>query len=257
MKKFFLITFFLLTVKVFSQESITKNDKISLDEKFFDAETYRVKENYDKSNELLFEALNLSPKNDAILFKIAQNYYDLKNYVQSQEFIDQAIQLNQKNKWYQYLAIEIAIAQKRDTAKVRRMIEDFRPLAKNKFLINSLYLKLFRNQKKTSKKLSKKYNANKLILDLFQKQQYSKVITIIEKSLVDAPTNPQLYLWAAQASLKTGNAKKTLEYLDLGIDFARTNKKTLKQFYQEYIKVYQTLKKPEKVKKYQLKLRKI
>jgi len=258
MKKFILFLLLLIVYNsTIAQNEPNEKQKQEFDEKFFDAETYRIKGNFKKSNQLFLDALNIEPSNDALLFKIAQNYYDLKDFYQATEYLNQAIKINQDNKWYQYLKIQIAIAEKKDKNEVRKMIEKFRPIAKNKYLIGSLYQKLY-YQNKVSKTHTQSQTKNPDNLDLlYQSKNFKAVISSVEKQLENTPNQPQLYLWGAKAQRELKKYKKALEYLDLGIDFAIGNHEILKKYYKEYIKIYEALNKPEKAKKYKQKLSKI
>ncbi len=258
MKKFILFLLLLIVYNsTFAQNEPNEKQKQEFDEKFFDAETYRIKGNYQKSNQLFLDALNIEPSNDALLFKIAQNYYDLKNFYQATEYLNQAIKINPDNKWYKYLEIQIAIAEKKDKNEVRKMIEKFRPVAKNKYLIASLYKDLFYHKKTTKTSIKPHATSHSNFELMFKNKNFEALISSVDKQLENTPDNPLLYLWGAKAHRELKKYKKALEYLNLGIDFANTNPDVLKKYYKEYITIYQALNKPEKVKKYKQKLNKI
>jgi tetratricopeptide (TPR) repeat protein len=71
------------------------------------------------------------------------------------------------------------------------------------------------------------------------------------------PDQAEAYFYHAKALAKQKKYNEALDYLDMGIDFAISDKSLLKSFYKQYISIYQALNKYSKVKIYQQKLSKL
>ncbi len=261
MKQFFLILTFIPLIILSGQQNSKEKDKVSFDEHFFDAVNARIKGNFQLSNEYFFTCSNLQPESDVVLFKIAQNYYDLKKYDLAEEFILKAQKINPRNKWYQVTAIRIKIQEGKEAKEVMKQIEKFRPQAKNKYLIASLYRELFRrDQANKSKKYTEKKPENKNTTDLknlWKAGKYKEVIKQGEKRLEKQADDPVTYFYMAKAFYSLDQPQKALEYLDLGIDFVIDNKKLLKEYYELYAQIYQKKGNLKKYRFYKLKIEKI
>ncbi len=238
----------------------SSQDKKTLDDYFYDAMTERLKENYQQSNDLFEKCLSIDPDNDVFYFKIAQNYFELKDYENSLLYLEKAQQLNPDNKWYQVLFIEIKIKQHTDSKTLYKLISDFEPKAKNKYLIKNLRWQVmmmrFNEQSKSREKVKQEDQTAEL-KKLWQLKQYDKLLKACEKALEETPDNPKVYLYKAKAYTALKQYDFALEYLDLGIDFAIDDKSLLKAFYLQYIDIYTALKQKKKVEKYRQKLQKL
>jgi len=258
MRLFYLIIL-LLSLSVYGQN--TDKKQTSIDDCFFDAMNERMKENYQKSNEFFEKCLLIDPDNDAVLFKMSQNYFQLKNYEQSLVYLEKAQSIDPKNKWYQKLYIEIKISQNPHDNANYKLIKDFEPVAKNKYIIQDLYRQLSR--KKFSSKPQVKFNTKKpkkktsdLNL-LWQQKQYQKLLKEAEKLLETNPDNAKAYLYMAKAYSALKQYDNALDYLEMGLDFATGNKALLKDFYKELISVFQAKGNSKKVAFYKKKLQKL
>ncbi len=251
----------LLLTSVVSRAQIDENNKEKFDLAFFDAINERIKGNYDKSNKYLEQCLSINDTDDAVYFKIAQNYYELKNYEQALFYLKKAKNINPDNKWYQQLFIEIKIEQGVDKKEITRLINAYKPIAKNKYIIGNLYRKLYNSKVKISytKPTPKKNNESdeNLWKKLWKEKNYGEIISKAEKTLMENPADVQAYLYAAKAEFALNKTRKALDYLDMGIDFVQQNKNLRKQYYQLYIELYQQLKLDKKADKYRQKLQKL
>jgi tetratricopeptide (TPR) repeat protein len=240
---------------------INEKNQEQFDLAYFDAVNERIKGNFDKSNEYLEQCLAINDKNDAVYFKIAQNYYDQKKYEQALIYLDKAKQINSNNKWYQKLFIEIKIEQGADKKEVTKLIDAYKPIAKNKYIIGNLYKKLYRNNirinySKPAK--NKKTNiVNNQWENLLKTGQYKELIQKGEEVLMNNPADAKTYLYMAKAKFALNKPTEAIDYLDMGMDFVQKNKKLRKQYYQCYINIYQKLKNENKANQYRQKLQKI
>jgi len=254
-KVFYILIFF--SVAAFSQKKTPQDQKESFEVSFFDAMNERLKNNFEKSNENFETCLRLQPENDAVLFKIAQNYYDLKDYENAKKMILEATEINPNNKWYQLLAIQIEIDNGTDKQIVLKQIKDFEPVVKNKYIVKKLYQKLYQKNNPYHKpkiiKPSVEKNQKDLKL-LYQSQQYAKLITEGEKQLELTPENPEIYLYIAKAFIELKKYPQAEEYLEMGIDFAE-EKNILKQYYQTYYQLYQQTGQTGKARFYKQKIK--
>ena len=262
MKNVLLIILFLLTFGGVAQKSMNEKQRLEFDSNFFDAMNERLKSNYDKSNEYFEQCLAIDNHNDAIYFKMAQNSLDAKKYEEALQFLEQARRLNPENKWYQKLYIDIKIAEGAPRDEIKKLIKDFEATAQNKYLIRSLYRKMYRikarfTYPKQAKPKKQEDGKKGELARLWQEKKYAELIQAGEKQLDEQPDNPQIYLYVAQAYKAMSKPKKSLEFLEMGMDFILRDKSMKKAYYQEFIKVYQQLNKPKKVKLYQQKLQKI
>ena len=259
MKKLLLLLSILTFTTSFSQDKSDEKKKLEFEENFFDAMSYRIKGDFEKSNELFQNCLNIQPKNDVVLFKIAQNYYDSKKYDEAETYINQAIKINDKNKWYKKYVIDIEIDKGTDAKEVRKLIADFSKVANNPYIISNLYRKLYRRDYKpkvtyNTKKTKNSSNSNKFEM-LLNQHKYKELIKLTEKKLEDNPDDAKLYLWTATAYKNLKKWNKAIEYLDMGIDFAMDNKSLLKKYYQTYAEVYRLSGKTKKADKYLKKIK--
>jgi len=261
MKKLFIVILLFFSLSAWTQNTLDEKKKLEFDENFFDAMNERLKNNYEKSNEYFEQCLSIDDQNDAIYFKMAQNYLDAKNYEKAFQYLEQARRINPENKWYQKLFIDIKIESGAPRDEIKKLIKKFEPVAQNKYVIRALTRKMYRktsatNQSKPVKKENTSREGNHLA-QLWQQKNYQALAKAAEKKLDDEPDNPQIYLYVARAYTGLNQPEKALEFLEMGSDFIVGDKKMQKSYYQQYIKVYQLLDKPKKVKLYQQKLEKI
>lgn len=259
MNKYFLvIIWWLFAGQIVAQKT---QKKASVDDYFYDAMTERLKSNYQKSNDLFEQCLSIDTNNDAIYFKIAQNYFVLKDYDNSLMYLKKAQKINPDNKWYQKLFIEIKIKQQTDSETLNKLIKDFIPKAKNKYLIRDLYLKVRQMQleqiRSKPQATVKQVNTSGTLIKLWQQKQYNKLIKNGEQALEKTPDNAEIYLYMAKAYTALKKYTEARDYLDMGIDFTIGNKSLLKAYYQQYIEIYTGLKQTKKADKYRRKLQKI
>ena len=260
MKNLYLILLLLFSFAGWSQISGDEKKSLEFADYFFDAMNERLKSNYEKSNEYFEQCLALDDTNDVVYFKMAQNFADAKNYDEAWQYVEVAQKLNPDNKWYKKLYIDIKIDSGTPRDEIKKMIKDFEEVAQNKYLIQSLYRKMYRKTVQVNyqkAKTKKPQSSENNLADLWQQKKYADLLKTGEKLLDEQPDNPRIYLYMAQAHLGMNQAKKALDYLDMGSDFILSDKNMQKAYYQEYIKAYKALNKPKKVKLYQTKLAKI
>jgi len=252
---------FIFCLSIWHLPAQIRQKSASVDDYFYDAMTERLKANYKSSNDLFEQCLIINDHNDAIYFKIAQNYFDLKDYDNSLIYLNKALSLKPKNKWYQKLFIEIKIKQKSDKKTVYKLIENYKALAANKYIINDLY-RQYKRQSFTAapqktKRPQKNLESDTALKQLLKAQQYQQLEQLAEKILNHSPDYAPAYLYMAKA--KTGLKKyaEALDYLDMGIDFIMKNKDLRKVFYQQYILIYTALNNLNKAGFYKQKLQKI
>jgi tetratricopeptide (TPR) repeat protein len=241
-------------------QNLPEEKKTSFDENFFEAMNYRIKGNYQKSNEFFFNCLEINPHSDVSLFKIAENYSDLKNYTQAEEYLQRALEINPDNKWYKHTLILIKIKKGEEPDKIKKLIEDFRPFAKNKYLVASLYRMLYKEeytQKATTKNEKESPQKTVDLNEMLNKKQYTQLIEEGEKLLEKTPDNPLLYYQVALAFYHLKKPEDALEYLDMGMDFVLNNKNLLKQYYHLYAQIYLEKGNTQKSRYYKLKLEKL
>jgi tetratricopeptide (TPR) repeat protein len=248
---------FLIFFSGFAQQK--ENKKVEFDLLFFDAMNERIKNNFDKSNEYFEKCLLIDDHNDVVYFKIAQNHFDKKDYDKAMFFLNKAQTLNNKNKWYQKLFIEIKIKQGVDNKEIIKLINDFKPVAKNKYLIANLFRQMYNNTVKVNYTTPKKTVAQNSISwqNLLQTKKYNELVKKGENQLLENPDDAQLYWFMAKAKFALNHPKEALEYLDMGIDFIQADKPLQKQYYQLYVDIYQSLKQEKKAEKYRKKLKQI
>ncbi len=238
-----------------------KNASTSFDQLFFDGMTERLKNNYEKSNELFSQCLIIDPKNDVVYFKIAQNFFDMEQYRESEAYLENAKKLNPDNKWYQKLFIDLKIAQHASPKIVQKLIKDFTSTIHNKYIIEDLQRNFFQayltNGKKQINNLPEKPSHKSQFGKLWDEKAYQKIIEQANKNLEDEPDQATNYLWAAKAYTALKNYPAAEEFLNMGIDFAEQDKKTYQAFIKQYIRLYQLWNKPEKLKLYKIKLSRI
>jgi len=260
MHKFFFYFFVLIELTGFAQTGLKEQERLQFENYFFDAMNEHLKANYDKSNDLFQQCLSIDSQNDVVFFKMAQNDLQSKKYDEALTYIDKAKTLNPDNKWYQKTFIEIKIAEGTPIKEVKKLIEAFRPKAKNKYVVMDLYQKLYSKHQK--EKLYVKYTTPKKISSItFSKliaaQQYKEVIDKGENHLNKHPNDAQTYYYVALAYKHTKKYQEALDYLDMGTDFILKNKALLKSYYQLYFDIYIALGKKQKALPYQQKLQKI
>ncbi len=259
MKKIFIYIFLLSINFVTAQSKLSEKERLTFESNFFDGMNERLKENYDKSNVFLEQCLSIDDKNDVVLFKIAQNYLDNHKPQEALIYINKAKESNAKNKWYQKTFIEIKIALDTGQKEIVKLINKYKKTAKNPYVINSLFRKMYyQNRPKVTYTTSKPKTIKKDDLaNLISSGNYKKTIAEGEKILETNPDNAKAYYYIALAKTKQNKQKQAIEYLEMGIDFALDQKGLLKKYYQLYIDIYSAKNKPKKVKKYQQKLNKL
>ncbi len=260
MKQLILYILVLTSIALSAQNNkLTEKQRLSFDAYFFDGMNERLKANYDKSNEYFQQCLSIDDKNDVILFKIAQNYLDDNKAEQALIYIEKAQALNPKNKWYRKTYIEIQIALGTAQKDVVKMIKDFKPLAKNKYIINDLYRTLYyKNKPKVNYTIAntKKKNTN-VLAQLIGENKFAQAAKAGEKQLESNPDDISAYYYTALAYFKQNKANQALDFLDMGIDFVLKQKDWRKKYYQLYINIYKSKGKTKKAKKFQQKLNKL
>ena len=260
MRKLFILLWF-ISSGIWAQSGKVRDtlqeQQLRFDIFFFDAMNERLKNNFEKSNEIFEQCLVLDDQNDAVYFKMAQNYFDAQNYSQAAVYLKKAQQLDPANKWYEKLRIEIKIKSGAPREEVLKMIEVFKPRAKNKYLIRNLYRQL--QQPKVTFQTPKTHQKTPLtqIQNDLTAGQYNRVMEQAEKLLDEQPENARLYLLTAKAYTGLQRFNEALDYLDMGMDFVQNDKALQKAFYQQYIQLYEKLNKPEKVRQYRQKLAKL
>ena len=255
--KYLILIWWLSIGQIIAQKA---QNQASLDNYFYDAMTERLKSNYQQSNDLFEQCLSIDPKNDAIYFKMAQNYFDLKDYDNALLYLEKAQKINPDNKWYQELFIEIKIKQETDRNKLYKLIKNFEAKAKNKYLIRDLYWKVSRmgfNVKSKPKATVKQTNESGKLKTLWQQKQYNQLLKNGEKALEKTPDNAEIYLYIAKAYTALKKYGDARDYLDMGIDFTTGNKNLQKAYYQQYIEIFTALKQQKKVESYRKKLQKL
>ena len=255
--KFLPYIIFFFSLQIWGQKSIEKPK--SFDDYFFEAVTQRLKENFDKSNELFEKCLLISPKNDVVFFKMAQNFFDRKNYDQSLVYVEKAKKYNPDNKWYQKLFIDIKIKQNTDKETLLSLINGFKKVADNPYIIKELNQKVYRLKQR---KINVVHNKPKPVKHtnfehLLQQKAYQKLLKKAEAVLDTEPENANAYLYMAKGYTGLKKYSDALDYLDMGMDFVLDKPKTKKAFFRQYITIYNLLNKPKKVKLYRQKLNKI
>ena len=236
-----------------------KTDPTAFDKTYFDAMKYRLKEDYAKSNELFEQCLVMQADNDVILFKMAQNYFDAKNLHKAEFYVNKAIELNPKNRWYHKLFVEIQIKKGISQKKANKLINAFSKIAHNKYLVYDLYRKQYAKSKSiaVTYQTPKTNKQNNDFKTLFLQQKYVDLSKKTEQRINDQPDDAKAYYWKAKALSALKKYKKSLEYLDMGMDFVLRDKEWRKKYYQLYMELYQNLGKTKKAEKYKQKLQKI
>ncbi len=249
---------FLISVNTFAQVKSSKNKEEIFAVSFYDAMNERLKNNFIKSNENFENCLSLQPENDVVLFKIAQNYFDLKKYDQALLFVKKALDINPDNKWYHFLTVQIALQNGSQKEDVIRMIKTLEPVMQNKYIIQNLYRQIYRKKNKfKNKPVVQQHPKTENLKELLEEKQYEKVLEKGNLLLDEEPDNAQTYLYMAKAALALQKYSEAIDFLDLGIDFVQAHKDILKQYYQIYYKIYNQTNKTKKAQFYQQKLKQI
>jgi len=259
MKKYILYIL-LVSGQVFFAQINEKNQE-QFELAFFNAMNERLKENYNKSNDYFQQCLTIDNTNDAIYFKMAQNYYKQKNFDKALFYLTKAQKINPDNKWFQKLFIEIKIDQGAANNEIIKLINEYKPVAKNKYITANLFRKLYKRKITVNYDTPAKKRTPATITNqwenLWQAKKYPEIITKGEQILMENPADADTYLYMAKAKFALNKISGALEYLDMGIDFVQQNKKLRKQYYELYIKIYQKKKNTKKAEKYRQKLNKI
>ena len=250
----YILLFF--SLQIWGQKSFKKPQ--TFDDNFFEAMNERLKENFDKSNEWFEKCLLISPKNDVVFFKMAQNYFDQKAYDQSLIYDEKAKKYNPDNKWYQKLFIDIKIKQNTDKKTLLKLIKDFKKVAENPYVINELYQKVYllnQNKVKVTYSTPKPLKNNDLE-PLWQQKAYQKLLKKAEAVLDTEPENANAYLYMAKGYTAIKKYSDALDYLNMGMDFVLDKPRIKKAYFQQYITIYTQLNKPKKVEFYRKKINK-
>jgi len=254
--KFLPYILFFFSLQIWGQKSLEKPQTI--DDYFFEAMNERLKENFEKSNEWFEKCLLISPENDVVFFKMAQNYFDKKDYDQSLIYDEKAKKYNPDNKWYQKLFIDIKIKQNTDKKTLLQLIKDFKKVADNPYVIKELIQKVYRQNKEKVKVTysTPKPLKNNELKQLLQQKAYQELLKKAEAVLDAEPENVNAYLYMAKAYSALKKYDDALDYLDMGMDFVLDKPRTKKAFFQQYITIYTQLNKPKKARVYRQKLQK-
>ncbi len=254
------IVFFWLSVWHLSAQEHQKATS-SFDDYFYNAMTERLKSNYQQSNDLFEQCLSLDAGNDAVYFKIAQNYFDLKDYDKSLTYLKQAQKYNPANKWYQKLLIDIKIKQQTNPKTLYKLIKDFEAKAHNKYLVQDLIRQVqsmqIRKRAQPKVTFDPVHSQSDRLEKLWQQKNYQKLIQEAEKALEQQPDDAKIYWYMAKAHAALKQYRDALDYLDMGMDFVAGDKQLLKRYYQQYIIVFTGLKQTGKADKYRQKLEKL
>ena len=89
---------------------IDKNEKQYL-QFYFDAEKYKILEDYEQSLMLYEKCTALNPEESSAYNEIAKLYFYFKEWDNAEYYIKRAIDLDSQNKWYYYLLLDIYIMQ--------------------------------------------------------------------------------------------------------------------------------------------------
>jgi len=89
---------------------IDKNEKQYL-QFYFDAEKYKILEEYDQSLMLYEKCTALNPEESSAYNEIAKLYFYFKEWDNAEYYIKRAIDLDSQNRWYYYLLLDIYIMQ--------------------------------------------------------------------------------------------------------------------------------------------------
>ena len=112
MRKFKLLLFIILFgfTPLLSQSSLVES--VDEDEKkyiwvYFEAEKYKILEEYNNAQEAYKECIKLNPNEPSAYYEVAKIYSYFQDWSVAEDYILKASSLDPSNKWYQYFLIDI------------------------------------------------------------------------------------------------------------------------------------------------------
>ncbi len=114
MKKILIYSFLLFGVFLHAQEEFSNHiskKEIQFLNNYFEAEKYKVLEEYEKSLVLYEKCISIYPEESSPYNEIAKIYFYLQDWSNAEYYINEAILLDSNNKWYYYLLLDIYFVQ--------------------------------------------------------------------------------------------------------------------------------------------------
>ena len=110
MKKLLIYSFLLFGAFLNAQEEFSNHiskKEIQFLNNYFEAEKYKVLEEYEKSLVLFEKCISIYPQESSAYNEIAKIYFYLQDWSNAEYYINEALLLDPNNKWYYYLLLDI------------------------------------------------------------------------------------------------------------------------------------------------------
>ena len=200
---------------------LSEKEKLIFEKHFFDGIIEKMKNSDEEAIAAFNECLKIDDKSDAVMYELAQIYFEQNNKEQSLDYAEQAAKLAPTNKWYQLLYSEaLAINHRFDEAAkgYEKLIE----LSPNEyeyyFDLGYMYIQAndFENAIKTYDKLEEKVGIVEDIVLQKQKlyvriNKLDKAADELQKLIDNDPKNPMHYLSLGELYEANGMSEKAFE----------------------------------------------
>ena len=216
-----LFLFTLMTLVVFSQSGTIDRNEQKFIFNYFEAEKFKIIEEYDQSLSLYEKCIAINPLESAPYNEIAKIYFYREQWNEAEYYIQKAISLDPTNIWYYYLIIDLYAIQE----KVDKQIEIYSDLIKRDPTNYGYYLhkvKLLKATKdykvalkyinKTKKKFGEREELLVEMQDIYLAQEKKDLainmgLTLIEKN----PTNISYYGMLASVYMRFSDYNNAIE----------------------------------------------
>ncbi len=190
-------------------------------ESFFDALSYKARENYDKAIENLLECERMEPENGAVQFELAKNYVRSNAFAKAEYHLLNAIKIAGEREWlldtlyevYNRLnKYELALETLKKLVVINDNYEELLPAA---YMRNDNRLEAVAAIELLDKKLGKSDRRtaykNQLERGLQREKFVNNNLEEFEKQLLTDPKNEQLYIQLIYGYSRLENQGKVLE----------------------------------------------
>ena len=183
---------------------LSEKDELVFQKHFFDGIIEKMKNSEEEAIVAFNECLKINSKSDAVMYELAQIYFEQNNKEETLNYAEQATKLAPENKWYQLLYSE-ALAINHRFAEAAKGYEKLVELAPNEyeyyFDLGYMYIQAndFENAIKTYDKLEEKVGIVEDIVLQKQKlyvrlNKLDKAADELQKLIENDPKNPMHYL---------------------------------------------------------------
>ena len=185
---------------------LSEKEELIFEKHFFDGIIEKMKKSEDEAIVAFNECLKIDPTSDAVLYELAQIYFDQNNKEQSLNYAEQAVKYAPNNKWYQLLYSEALAINHRfeDAAKGYEKLVELSPNEYEYYFdLGYMYIQAndFENAIKTYDKLEEKVGIVEDIVLQKQKlyvrlNKLDKAANELKKLIEDDPKKIEHFLSA-------------------------------------------------------------